>query len=162
MRPTTAGLALLLAGATAGNAADVNVTVNPAATPVPISPLIYGVNFGDTAQANRIRWPVRRWGGNAVTRYSWEHDISNRASDWFFYNIENDNPNPGLLPDGSASDRFIDETRAAGGEVLLTVPTIRRSAPPPGTRRGATPTRGTGSGPTAPTSPATIPPTPRG
>jgi hypothetical protein len=105
-------------------AADVNVAVNPAAAPVAISPLIYGVNFGDTAQANRIRWPVRRWGGNAVTRYSWEHDISNRGSDWFFYSIENANPNPGELPNNSASDHFIDETRAAGGEVLLTVPTI--------------------------------------
>jgi len=118
--------AALLAALTAAgaSAADVDVSVNPNATPVPISPLIYGVNFGDVAQANRIRWPVRRWGGNAVTRYSWEHDISNRASDWFFYNIENANSNPGQLPNGSASDHFIDETRAAGGEVLLTVPTI--------------------------------------
>jgi hypothetical protein len=118
-----AAVIALLVGTIAG-AADVDVSVNPNAAPLPISPLIYGVNFGDVAQANRIRWPVRRWGGNAVTRYSWEHDISNRASDWFFYNIENENPNPGQLPSGSASDRFIDETRAAGGEVLLTVPTI--------------------------------------
>lgn len=122
--PRNTCVALLLAGATAASAADVNVAVNPAAPPVAISPLIYGVNFGDTAQANRVRWPVRRWGGNAVTRYSWEHDISNKGSDWFFYSIENDNPNPAQLPNNSASDHFIDETRAAGGEVLLTVPTI--------------------------------------
>ena len=36
----------------------------------------------------RLRWPVRRWGGNATTRYSWQDDIANHASDWFFYNIE--------------------------------------------------------------------------
>src|SRR5262249_34111463 len=45
-------------------------------------------------------------------------------SDWFFYNIENGNSNPGALPDGSASDQFVAETTAAGSEVLLTVPTI--------------------------------------
>lgn len=102
----------------------VTVQVSPDLDRRPISPLIYGVNFGDAAQAADLRWPVRRWGGNATTRYSWQHDISNRASDWFFYNIENDNPNPGTLPHGSSSDRFIDEVRSHGGEVLLTVPTI--------------------------------------
>src|SRR6185436_3015991 len=30
----------------------------------------------------------------------------------------------GALPNGSAADRFIDETRAAGGEPLITVPLI--------------------------------------
>ncbi|HEY7512387.1 MAG TPA: glycoside hydrolase family 44 protein [Vicinamibacteria bacterium] len=121
------GTALVLAAALLGRpalAADVTVTVEPDADRRPISPLIYGVSFGSMAQANRLRWPVRRWGGNAVTRYSWEDDVNNRASDWFFYNIENDHPDPSQLPHGSSSDRFIDQTRAAGGEVLLTVPTI--------------------------------------
>ena len=102
----------------------VTVAVDPNADRRPVSPRIYGVNFGSAAQASRVGWPVRRWGGNSTTRYSWQHDISNRASDWFFYNIENDNPNPGALPHGSASDRFIDETRATGGEPLITVPLI--------------------------------------
>ena len=104
--------------------AAVTVDVAPALDRRPISPLIYGVNWGGAAQASRLRWPVRRWGGNAVTRYSWQHDISNHASDWFFYNLEESNPSPAALPDGSAADVFIDQTRAAGGEVLLTVPTI--------------------------------------
>ncbi len=56
-----------------------------------VSPLIYGVNFGSLAQANRLRWPVRRWGGNSVTRYSWEFDTHNTASDWFFFNIVDGN-----------------------------------------------------------------------
>ena len=102
----------------------VTVTVDPGADRHPISPLIYGVNFGSQAQAERLHWPVRRWGGNATTRYSWQHDIANRAMDWFFYNIEEDNANPGALPNGSAADVFIDQTRAAGGEPLMTVPTI--------------------------------------
>jgi hypothetical protein len=52
-----------------------------------ISPLVYGMNFGSAAQANRVRWPVRRWGGNSVTRYSWELDTHNTARDWFYFNI---------------------------------------------------------------------------
>jgi hypothetical protein len=104
--------------------APVSVTIDPGLDRHAISPLIYGVNFGSDAQAARLHWPVRRWGGNSTTRYSWQHDISNHASDWFFYNIEEDNPNPGALPDGSAADLFIDRTRAAGGEPIITVPTI--------------------------------------
>jgi hypothetical protein len=104
--------------------APVSVTIDPGLDRHAISPWIYGVNFGSDAQMARLHWPVRRWGGNATTRYSWQHDISNHASDWFYYNIEEDNPNPGALPDGSAADVFIDQTRVAGGEPVLTVPTI--------------------------------------
>ena len=114
----------MAAGARPLRAADVTVSVDPNADRRPISPRIYGVNFGSLAQAGRLHWPVRRWGGNATTRYSWQDDITNHASDWFFYNIEIANPNPSQLPDNSSSDRFIDETLASGGEVLLTVPTI--------------------------------------
>jgi hypothetical protein len=104
--------------------APITVAVDPDADRRRISPQIYGVNFGTAAQMSALHWPVRRWGGNATTRYSWQHDISNRANDWFYYNIEEANSNPGALPNGSAADRFIDETRAAGGEPLITVPLI--------------------------------------
>ena len=102
----------------------VTVSVDPALDRRAVSPLIFGVSFGSAAQALRMRWPLRRWGGNSTTRYSWRHDTSNRASDWFFYNIEESNPNPGALPAGSSADRFVDETRAGGGEALVTVPLI--------------------------------------
>jgi len=116
-----ASLALFLAG-TGLDAADVDVSVDPNLDRRPVSPLIYGVNFGEAAQASRVRWPVRRWGGNSVTRYSWEFDTHNTASDWFFFNIVDGSSND--LPNGSTADVFIDETRSAGGDVLLTVPTI--------------------------------------
>jgi hypothetical protein len=102
----------------------VTVSVDPSLDRRAVNPLIFGVNFGSAAQATRIRWPLRRWGGNSTTRYSWQHDISNHASDWFFYNIEEDNPDPGALPDGSSADRFVDETRTGGGDALMTVPLI--------------------------------------
>ncbi len=105
-------------------ASPITVTVDPGAGRHPISPLIYGVNFGDDAQAARLHWPVRRWGGNSTTRYSWQDDTTNHASDWFFYNLPDDNPNPQNLPFGSSSDLFVGATRVAAGEPLITVPTI--------------------------------------
>lgn len=102
----------------------VQVTISPEAPRRPISPLIYGVNFNSFDPEPKLAYPVRRWGGNATTRYSWEIDVANRAHDWFFYNFPETNPVPPLLPHGSLADRFIDETRAAGGEALITLPTI--------------------------------------
>ena len=113
----------LLALALQAPAVTVPVAVDPGANRHAVSPLIYGVNFGDDAQAAALRWPARRWGGNGTTRYSWQDDIANHASDWFFYNIESQ-PDPGTLPDGSTADLFIDATRADGGQTILTVPLI--------------------------------------
>ena len=95
----------------------------------PISDFIYGMNFADEALATALRLPVRRWGGNATTRYNWRTDTSNHASDWYFENIPNDNPNPAALPDGSSSDRFVEENLRAGAETLLTVPLIPSALP---------------------------------
>ena len=53
------------------------------------------MNFADEALAAELRLPVRRWGGNATTRYNWQTDTSNHASDWYFENIPNDNAEPG-------------------------------------------------------------------
>ncbi len=90
----------------------------------PISPYIYGMNFADEALAQELHLPVRRWGGNSVTRYNWQNDTSNHASDWYFENIPNDNSNPAALPNGSASDQFVDQDRRTGTKTLLTLPTI--------------------------------------
>jgi hypothetical protein len=115
--------AALLAAATAFPA-DVTVSVDPAAGRRAVSPLVFGVNFASRATLNRMSYTANRWGGNASTRYSWLDDTSNRASDWFFFNIPEDNPNPAALPDRSSADLFVDDTRAAGAEPLLTVPMI--------------------------------------
>ncbi len=105
-------------------ATEIAVLVSPDADRHPISPLIYGVNFGDPTQLADLAFPLRRWGGNSTTRYNWRFDISNRASDWFFQNIPNSNPDPTQLPDGSAADVFIDETMAVASQALLTAPII--------------------------------------
>ena len=70
----------------AAGAGPLAVSVDPNADRRPVSPLIYGMNYGSAAQMSRLRVPVRRWGGNATTRYNWETDTNNSASDWFFTN----------------------------------------------------------------------------
>ena len=118
-------LAVLVTVLTAGpgEAATIAVSIEPNADRHAVSPQIFGMNFGDAAQMSRLRVPVRRWGGNATTRYNWETDTNNSASDWFFTNYAG-SANPANLPSGSAADVFVDEIRAAGGEALITVPLI--------------------------------------
>ncbi len=90
----------------------------------PISPYIYGLNFADEALANELRLPVDRWGGNSTTRYNYLNDVANTANDWYFENIPQDDPLPPSLPDGSASDQFIEKDRRTGTQTLLTIPMI--------------------------------------
>ena len=127
-RPPGASLAgLVFAAVTAItpgiSAAAVAVAVDPNADRQTVSPLIYGMNYGTAAQMSKLKVPVRRWGGNSTTRYNWETDTNNSASDWFFTNYAG-SANPANLPNGSAADVFVDEIRAAGGEALVTVPLI--------------------------------------
>ena len=89
-----------------------------------ISPYIYGMNFADESLAGELRLPVRRWGGNSTTRYNWQTDTSNHASDWYFENIPNDNANPGALPNGSSSDQFVEQDLRTGTDTLMTIPLI--------------------------------------
>jgi hypothetical protein len=101
-------------------AVSVDVTLDRRA----VNPLVYGVNFGTSAQFAALPYPLRRWGGNATTRYSWTQDARNSGSDWYFITTPSNHPNPALLPHGSEADLFVGETRAAGADVIVTVPTI--------------------------------------
>jgi hypothetical protein len=89
-----------------------------------ISEDIYGMNFADAALAAELRLPVRRWGGNATTRYNWRTSLSNKGSDWYFENLHEGAVNVAALPTGSASDQFVDQDRRTGTRSLLSVPLI--------------------------------------
>lgn len=96
------------------------VTVDMQAERRAINPEIYGINFDDAHPTeSTLNFPVQRWGGNNTTRYNWELDVANRASDWYFMNFPYDTD-----PAGTMSDRFIDMVHAKQGKVLLTIPTI--------------------------------------
>jgi len=85
-----------------------------------VSPLLFGVNFAQEGTA----YSANRWGGNAVTRYSWDLDVQNHANDFFFENIGNPHSGTTPLPGNSTSDVFIASTLAANAVPVITIPTI--------------------------------------
>ena len=95
----------------------VSLSVDPANTLHLISPYIYGMNFAPADLAQEIALPVNRWGGNATTRYNWQFDVSNRASDWFFQNIPNEEG-------GNSADAFVQANLARGTAPMITIPLI--------------------------------------
>jgi hypothetical protein len=66
---------------------SVTVTVNPSSTH-PISPYIYGTNFGYDVDGVPRDLTFHRSGGNRWTAYNWETNASNAGSD---YQYQNDN-----------------------------------------------------------------------
>ena len=115
---------ILSASLVQGQAVGPTLQVDANAAQHAINPNIYGMNGADPALADAVRLSINRWGGNATTRYNWENDTSNHASDWYFENIPNANANPGALPNGSSSDQFISDNIATNTQTLLTIPMI--------------------------------------
>lgn len=89
-----------------------------------ISDEIYGINFASENLAKKLRLPIRRWGGNATTRYNYQVDATNRASDWFFESLPESNANPNPLPANSSVNQFIDQNKRTGTKSLVTLPMI--------------------------------------
>lgn len=116
-------VACLCGLSSAAFAAGPLVTVDATANVHAINPDIYGMNFASEALAKELGLPVRRWGGNATTRYNWQIDTYNTGSDWYFENIPNPLPIGRTLPDGSAADQFVEQDRRTGTRTLMTVPT---------------------------------------
>jgi hypothetical protein len=113
--------AVLLLGAAAAQAATIAVQVDATQDRRAIDPRIYGVNFGTAAQLAEPGFPVRRWGGNATTRYNYTTDVSNRGFDYVYLNVDEGGASP---PNQSSLNTFIDETLAAGATPLVTIGTI--------------------------------------
>jgi hypothetical protein len=89
------------------------LSVDAGAEQHPISPYIYGMNYASEAIAAELRLPVRRWGGNATSRYNWQNATTNTGSDWYYENV----------PEEDADD-FIAQDRRTGTQSLITMPLI--------------------------------------
>jgi hypothetical protein len=111
--------AVFLGVVTVGSQTVINVQIDGAASRHPIDPHIYGVAFADAASMADLHVTVNRWGGNATTRYNWQINASNRASDWYFESIASSSAMPGA--DG---DSFVSQAKASGVEALLTIPMV--------------------------------------
>ena len=74
-------------GAADVRGAPVAVGVDVSSGVRPLSPLIFGVAFGDAKRNAEVGYTMQRWGGNSVTRYNWRVDVHSTAGDWYYENI---------------------------------------------------------------------------
>jgi len=103
---------------------SVAVTVDPSSNVHPFSPNIFGVAFGDATRNAQVGYTVDRWGGNSVTRYNWQVDVHSTAADWFYENIPGATDRTQVPPIGNDADAFVGAALSAGGQPLMTIPTI--------------------------------------
>ena len=122
-------LTILLALATApvsavAENAAVTIQVDDASSRHPIDPRVYGVNNGGASQLVGLGSPLNRLGGSHTSRYNWNVDAYNRANDYFFESIVNtDFGSP-----GKTADDFINASKGAGAEPIMTIPMVGRVA----------------------------------
>ncbi len=104
------------------------LTVDVSANRHPISPDIYGVNdYQGPSQslAALMRVPVRRFGGDATTRYNWKLDAGNSAGDYYFEGVAyNDGADPLQLPNGSYFDQLIAFNNRTRAKTIGTIPMV--------------------------------------
>ncbi|HKW98104.1 MAG TPA: glycoside hydrolase family 44 protein [Bryobacteraceae bacterium] len=100
------------------------LSVDAAAANHPISPDIYGINdYSDQGLANELHITVRRWGGDATTRYNWQLDSYNAAADWYYEDFPAGDNAP-VLPDGSKFNQVMELSRRTGSRTIGTIPMI--------------------------------------
>ncbi len=110
-RPETSVLAAT------GPALSVDASANQHA----ISPYIYGLNFAKESFAREINLPLRRWGGNATSRYDWQTGNSSTANDWYFENIALYNP---YTNTNENHVQWIDQNVRTLTQSLITIPIV--------------------------------------
>jgi hypothetical protein len=98
---------------------DVNYTINTEVNRTPISPYIYGTNWGNGAD-----YTIGRSGGNRLTGYNWENNYSNAGADWYHYNdnylVSGLPPSQQLIP-GIAITNFRDSCIANNQASIVTL-----------------------------------------
>ncbi len=85
----------------------IDVSIDVSAHRHPIDARIYGVAFADAASLVDLRVPLNRRGGNVTSRYNWQANVSNRASDWYFESIPE-----GPAVAGASADAFISAVKS--------------------------------------------------
>lgn len=117
--PILIAVAALSSGAAHAQNAAVSFSIDAAQGRHPINPNIYGVSFASQTDMAALNCPLNRWGGNSTTRHNWQQNASNRAADYYFESISDEGTAP-----GAAVDSFISASRGAGGQPMITIPTI--------------------------------------
>ena len=103
-----------------GTNANVTIQIDAQANRRAISPLIYGVAYASSSSVLQdLNAPLHRSGGNGTTTYNWQINAWNHAADWYFESIA-DSPSTA----GADGDSFIQESKDAGAQAMLTIPMI--------------------------------------
>lgn len=102
----------------------VTITIDAQADRHPISPLIYGISFGTTQALEELRAPINRSGGNSASAYNWRSNARHAGKDWFFQSLP---VNPDDIYD-QFGDKFVELTKAANAQPMLTISMIGRVA----------------------------------
>lgn len=97
---------------------SVTISVDANANRRAINPQVYGVAHATTAQLLELNAPLNRSGGNNTTRYNWQQNADNRANDFYFESI------PFANQPGEVGDTFIQDSKNANAQPMLTVPMI--------------------------------------
>jgi len=95
------------------------ITVDVASGRHPISADVYGVAHAGSAALGELNVPLNRSGGNNTSRYNWQQNADNRANDWYYQSI----PYASAVA-GEMGDSFVQATRSAGAEPMLTIPMV--------------------------------------
>lgn len=91
------------------------VVIDAGANRHAIDARIYGVNNASQAQLSDTNVPVNRSGGTPVSRYNWKQNAVNVGNDYFFESVPSG---------GTFGDNFVQYTKAAGAEPMVTVPLL--------------------------------------
>lgn len=96
----------------------------------PISDLIYGARaWSPEPRDTKLQFPLRRFGGNASSRYNYRHNASNAGADWFYLNMalpyqaaSPQGPGDGPGRELSLVDSWIETQVNKGRDMLVTIP----------------------------------------
>ncbi|HEY7160407.1 MAG TPA: glycoside hydrolase family 44 protein, partial [Acidobacteriota bacterium] len=97
----------------------VTINVDSAQDQRIIHPEIYGVNFGSTSELNVFNSPLNRMGGNRTSGYNWLQNADVTGLDWYFQSYPGDSNVAGEI-----GDTFIDDTKSANAEPMITIPML--------------------------------------
>jgi hypothetical protein len=91
-----------------------------------INPYVYGMDGWDLAPAvaKAANLSLDRWGGDAATRYNYQTDSDNSASDWWYQNEQGAGPYPVSYQENSQFNQQVASDISTGTATLGTVPLI--------------------------------------
>ena len=80
---------------------------------------MYGVAHASGTALADLNVPLNRSGGNNTSRYNWQQNADNRGQDWYFESV----PYASAVA-GEVGDSFVQTSRGAGAEPMLTMPMV--------------------------------------